>query len=183
MKIKLKVYFKAYKDKKKKILNEGNLEDKVNGLINEISLIICIVFGFLYHNNAFISIREAISDTISLSSIILGILGVLLGQLVSLREDSPFFKRAKEIDKDNFFFNELIEQLRNSFIVNLFFVLYTLFFNLLPPNNFTLVKVFFLSFWFFLFIKIIWQVVYLIILISKISVYTPSKSDTREYRD
>lgn len=172
--------FKDYKSNKNKILINGNVEDKINGFINELSLLICIIFAFFYYNNGFISIREVISDTISLSSIILGILGVLLGLLISLQEDSSFFKKAKEINKDRFYFKELIIQLRDSFILNIVFVIYTLFFNLLPPSQAVFLKLFFISFWIFLFIKIIWRVIFLIIIISKISLYTPSSNPSRD---
>lgn len=173
MKKKLKEYTNRWRD----ILKHGDCVDKINGFINEISLLMCIIFAFFYQNNSFVSIREAVSDTISLSSIILGVLGVLLGLLVSLQEDSPFFKKAKEIGNDTFYFKELIIKLRDSFIINMIFVVYTLFFNLLPPTEVIFLKIIFISCWFFLFIRIIWQVIFLIIIISKISIYTsPDKS-------
>lgn len=170
-------YFKN----KKTAMNDGDSLDIINSWINEISIVLCLFFSMLYYSDGLNSVRAIVSDTISVSSILLGILGVLIGILISLKEDSIFFKKAKEKGKDGFFYESLLIKLRNAFIINIFFVSYTLLFNLIKPSSFIIVKCTFIFIWAFLLIKIIWQSLYLMILITKIATYSsPKGNDPRK---
>lgn len=151
--------------------------DKVNIIHNEIIFIICVIFSIFYVCGNFLSIRNSISDTIAISSIILGVVGVLIGLLITMKEDSKFFISAKKAGKDDFFYKNLMSKLRNAFLTNLFFVVLTLMLNLILPTISFLIKGVFLVFWSFLFFKTLWQVAYLIILITKVITYEPSKTN------
>lgn len=83
-------------EKARKVLKKGDLVDKVDYFRYVLIIFICLFLVFIYKNGYMLSIRGAISDTISFSSIILGILGLLIGLLMSLKEDSIFFRRAKK---------------------------------------------------------------------------------------
>lgn len=70
-----------------------------------------------------------------------------------------------------------MSKLRNAFLTNLFFVVLTLMLNLILPTASFWIKGVFLVFWSFLFLKTLWQVAYLIILITKIITYEPPKTN------
>lgn len=151
--------------------------DRVNVIHNELIVILCVIFSVFYVCGKFLSIRNSISDTITISSIILGVVGVLIGLLISMKEDSKFFISAKKAGKDDFFYKNLMSKLRNAFLTNLFFVVLTLMLNLILPTASFWIKGVFLVFWSFLFLKTLWQVAYLIILITKIITYEPPKTN------
>lgn len=73
--------------------------DRVNVIHNELIVILCVIFSVFYVCGKFLSIRNSISDTITISSIILGVVGVLIGLLISMKEDSKFFISAKKLVK------------------------------------------------------------------------------------
>lgn len=171
---------KKYISNKKEVLKDGNYEDIINTSINEIAIILAVIFSLMYSINMLSSLRNIVSDTIALSSIILGILGVLLGLLINLKEDSPFFKKAEAINKEEFYFYSIIVELKNSFITNLLFVIYTLFFNIIPASDKNIMKFLLLAIWSYMFIKIIWKVLYLIIIITKVATYTKKESSAKE---
>lgn len=154
----------------KRLMKLTNL-DKINILQNELIILLCLGFNVLYSNSFFYSIRNIISDTIALSSIILGILGVLIGILIGFKEDSDFFKKANAFGKHKFFFSSLIKKIRNAFLVNMIFVVITIGFNLILPSSLLLIKSIVIAAWLFLLMKILWQVSYLIIIITKIADY------------
>ncbi|MCS8593060.1 hypothetical protein [Enterococcus faecium] len=173
-----KVSRKHFNDVKKAIERKDYYWlDRVNVVHNELILIFCIVFSSFYMCGKFLSIRNSISDTITISSIILGVIGVLIGLLISMKEDSTFFVNAAKVGKDDFFYKSLMLKLRNAFLTNLFFVVLTLMLNLILPAVSFLLKSTFLIFWSYLFLKTLWQVMYLIILITKIITYEPPKEN------
>ena len=94
-----------------------------------------------------------------------------------MKEDSTFFVNAAKAGKDAFFYKSLMLKLRNAFLTNLFFVVLTLTLNLILPAVSFLLKSTFLIFWSYLFLKTLWQVMYLIILITKIITYEPPKEN------
>lgn len=160
-----------------KVLSKYSILDKINILQNELILLICILFIFLYYNSVFSSVRNIVSDTVSLSSIILGILGVLIGILISLKENSDFFKKAVSLEKEGFFFGSLIKKMKNAFLLNMFFVVLTISSNLLLPSTISLLKYVAIFGWFFLLVKVLWQVCYLITTITKIATYKVPEYD------
>ena len=105
-----------------------------------------MIFTVFYVCGKFLSIRNSISDTITISSIILGVVGVLIGLLISMKEDSKFFISAEKAGKDDFFYKNLMSKLRNAFLTNLFFVVLTLMLNLILPTASFWIKGVFLVF-------------------------------------
>ncbi|MCT0078053.1 hypothetical protein EFK95_00345 [Lactococcus lactis subsp. lactis] len=150
--------------------------DKVNIYHNEIIILSCVIFVCLYMTKIFSTIRNTISDTITFSSIILGILGVLIGILIGLEENSTFFKKAKKFDKSKSIYSILITKMRNAFLTNIVFVAFTIAFDMMPSINMWVIKTTVLFIWGYLFLKTIWQVWYLIILIVKIAVFVDQDS-------
>lgn len=84
-------------EKARKVLKKGDLVDKVDYFRYVLIIFICLFLVFIYKNGYMLSIRGAISDTISFSSIILGILGLLIGLLMSLKEDSIFSEELRNL--------------------------------------------------------------------------------------
>lgn len=151
------------------LLKQGTWLDKINLLRYCIAIFIMSVMIYLYSKGYFQSIRGTVSDTISLSSITLGILGVLIGLLINMNDDSPFFKEVKKEHKSDLFYKPLMHKLRNTFILNLIFVLYTLFFDMLTSNINHYLKYIGLGAWFWSLLIIMWNVMFLIIIIVKIA--------------
>ena len=158
-------------EKARKVLKKGDLVDKVDYFRYVLIIFICLFLVFIYKNGYMLSIRGAISDTISFSSIILGILGLLIGLLMSLKEDSIFFRRAKKFDLDSNIYNTLLERLRNAFLYNIVLVLLSIFYCFVIPNMPSFVKSMCLFFWFFLFTIVSWDVFYLVWIIVKICTF------------
>jgi len=142
-------FIKHFKDIKKIAEKRKNYYwlDIINVIHNEIIIILCSIFSVFYVCGKFLSIRNSISDTIAISSIILGVVGVLIGLLISMKADSTFFISAKKAGKDDFFYKNLMTKLRNAFLTNLFFVVLTLMLNLIMPSVSFLIKGAFLVFW------------------------------------
>ena len=163
----------------RKVLKKGDLVDKVDYFRYVLIIFICLFLVFIYKNGYMLSIRGAISDTISFSSIILGILGLLIGLLMSLKEDSIFFRRAKKFDLDSNIYNTLLERLRNAFLYNIVLVLLSIFYCFVIPNMPSFVKSMGLFFWFFLFTIVSWDVFYLVWIIVKICTFKDNDNNGR----
>ncbi len=172
---------KHYKVKKHKFKNANNL-DKLNLFHSEIAVFLCLTFSIIYHYHMFATVRNALSDTIALSSIILGIIGVLIGILIGLSEDSDFFKKAAKYGKSTFYYNSLMGKMKVAFLTNIIFVSMTVFFNFILPSSLDLLKIPAIFIWSFLFMKILWQVTYLILVIISIATYEESPSNNEKKR-
>lgn len=157
--------------KRKKQFKNYDFLDKINIYHNEYLILICIVFVGLYMTRIFSTVRNAVSDTITFSSIILGIIGVLIGILIGLEENSRFFKKAKNFNKDGLVYNSLMKKMGTAFLTNIIFIAFTVGFDIIPPTNILTIKSVVLTVWGFLFLKTIWQVCYLIIIIIKIATF------------
>ncbi|EGP5108774.1 hypothetical protein MM669_001633 [Enterococcus faecium] len=168
--------------KAKVIFTKGNLLDKIDYLRYVIDIILCIIVLVAYNKKYMLSIRGAISDTISFSSITLGVLGVLIGLLMSLKEESIFFKKAQKYDLDNDIYTSLINRMRNAFIFNLFLLILSVFYCFVIPNMPFFIKCMGLIIWFFLFIFVSWDTVYLIWIIVKICTFKNNDDSVRESR-
>lgn len=162
---------KNYWRRTKKVVKKGNIIDIIDFFRYYIITIFCFILVILYNRAYMLSIRGAISDTISFSSIILGILGLLIGLLMSLRDDSIFFKQAKKYDLKDSIYDKLLKRLRNAFLYNIILVLLSIFYCFVIPNTMHLIKYIGLLLWFFLFLLVAWDVFYLIWLIVKICTF------------
>ncbi|MGM0168034.1 hypothetical protein IGI39_003046 [Enterococcus sp. AZ135] len=166
-------------EKAKKILKKGDLIDKIDYFRYFITIIICLSLVCIYKKGYMLSIRGAISDTIAFSSIILGILGLLIGLLMSLREDSIFFKKARKYDLDLEIYDKLLKRIRDAFLYNIVLVLLSIFYCFVIPNMPPFIKGMGLFLWFFLFIVVSWDVFYLIWIIVKICTFKDNDTTGR----
>lgn len=162
--------------KRKKQFKNYDFLDKFNIYHNEYLISICIIFVCLYMTRIFSTVRNAVSDTITFSSIILGIIGVLIGILIGLEENSRFFNRAKKFKKDGLVYNGLIKKMGVAFLTNIIFITFTVAFDIIPSTNILIIKSIALTAWVFLFLKTIWQVCFLIIIIIKIATFVEEKN-------
>lgn len=165
-----------------KKLNNYDTLDKINLFHNEIILAIGLVFIYFYLHKHFSTIRNALSDTISFSSIIMGVLGVLIGILIALDSSSSFFKKAEQYNKKQMFYSGLMHQTKRAFITNIIFVSVTVIFNIVPPIENWFLKGIILLLWGYLFIKIIWQICYLIIVMVNVATYEEPKKEKEKKR-
>ncbi|MDT2612789.1 hypothetical protein [Enterococcus dongliensis] len=174
---------KGMLDKIKIIFKKGNLIDIIDYLRYVVTIILCFVMMCVYNLKYLLSIRGAISNTISFSSIILGILGLLIGLLMSLKEDSLFFKQAKKYDNmDDDVYAKLMIRLRNAFMYNLALLILSVIYCFIIPNMNFYIKSIGLMLWFFLFLIVAWDTIYLIWIIVKICTYKPEEKSIRESR-
>lgn len=166
--------------KKMKIkIIKGKIIDVIDYFRYVIAILLGLAMLFLYNNKFMLSIRGAISDTISFSSIVLGILGLLIGLLISLKDDSFFFKQAKKYDLKDEIYKVLMVRLRNAFMFNLALLLLSVIYCFVIPNiNFWL-KSSGLIIWFFLFLIVSWDTIFLIWIIVKICIFEPEENSTR----
>lgn len=169
--MKLWIQIKTKYEIAKKVLKKGRFIDIIDFFRYIIAMFVCIFLVYFYQKSYMLSIRGAISDTISFSSIILGILGLLIGLLMSLKEDSIFFKQAKKYDKDSEIYYTLLKRMRNAFIYNIILVLLSIFYCFVIPNMPIVIKHCGLFFWFYLFIIVSWDTIYLIWIIVKICTF------------
>lgn len=166
-------------EKAKRVLTKGDWIDKIDYFRYAVTIIICLGLVCIYKKGYLLSIRGAISDTISFSSIILGILGLLIGLLMSLREDSIFFKKAKKYDLDLEIYDKLLKRIRDAFLYNIVLVLLSIFYCFVIPNMPSFIKSTGLFLWFFLFIIVSWDVFYLIWIIVKICTFKDNDNNGR----
>ncbi|HCM86214.1 MAG TPA: hypothetical protein DIT08_09140 [Enterococcus sp.] len=168
--------------KMKIILKKGSLIDKFDYFRYVFAIISCCFMVYFYNQKYMLSIRGAISDTISFSSIILGILGLLIGMLMSLKEDSVFFKQAKKYDLNDEIYSKLMKRLRNAFMYNLALLILSVLYCFVIPNINIYIKSIGLILWFFLFLIVSWDTIYLIWIIVKICTFKTDETSTRESR-
>lgn len=157
--------------KRKKQFNNYDFLDRFNIYHNEYLVLICLVFVGLYMTRIFSTVRNAVSDTITFSSIILGIIGVLIGILMGLEENSRFFKKSQKFNKDVLVYNSLMKKMGAAFLTNIIFIAFTVGFDIIPPTDILMIKSVVLTVWGFLFLKTIWQTCYLVIIIVKIATF------------
>lgn len=145
-----------------------------------ISIGISVFFSFCYVNFKFInSIRIGVSDIISISSILLAVLGVFIGLLISLR-DSDFMKKIDIYMKEGeTAFNYLLTYIKKQFIINLIFVFITAMIDFIPAVTNALLKGTLIAIWFGLLCLTLWGTFYIVNIIVKLELndYKSSKKD------
>lgn len=152
--------------------------DKINKHRVCFSIIISAILSGLYVSLKFSrSIRSCVSDFISISSIILGILGVFIGLLISLR-NSDFVKTLNKYlkrDKNgNDAFQYLLNYIKKQFVISIIFVFITVAIDVIPsiifkPMLITVIAKFILiTIWITLFLLTLWGTFYVVHIIVKI---------------
>lgn len=171
---------RSYIKRLKEVFKKGNSIDKFNIINYAVFFCFSIVGIFFYCKGYLKSIRFGISDTIAVSSIILGILGVFIGILIGQRENSKFFKATQRNDLGKNFFVKLMAKIRNQFFYNIVFIVFTLLCDFLPVGINSVLKIFFLVIWFWLFMVILWGVFYIVSVIVDISINDTNMNDRDE---
>lgn len=142
-------------------------------------VLISIVSTLLMLCIPFKSFRNLTSDVITIISITLAIDGLFLGILINLKDDSPFFKRASKYNLEDDIFRKLMKSIVHNIYFNVFFIVITLVYDVMPPFKMVLLKrignIVWMSFFFFLLIG----TVHIVYLINKINNFKPEKSVTK----
>lgn len=162
---------KSYKNK------EINLYDKINIARFELTLFFALIGGGFYAKGMLRSIRLGIGDSITISSIFLGILGVFIGVLIGEKKNSKFFKAASEAGKDNWYPN-LMRNIERQFLVNVLFIAYTFLYDFLPPFSHLYIKTILIAVWIGMFILTLWGVFYVVDTIVNICISESRINDT-----
>ncbi|MBT9655996.1 hypothetical protein [Lactiplantibacillus plantarum] len=173
---------KSYIERLQHVFNKGNRIDKFNVVNYGVFGIFSIASVILYRNGFLKSVRFGISDTITVSSIILGILGIFIGILIGQHENSNFFRAVKRAGRDKEFFGNLMMKIRNQFFFNIVFIIFTLLCDFLPAGMNILLKSFFLFLWVWLFMVTLWGVFYIVDTIVVISVTDNNFNNSSEPR-
>ncbi|VDG20641.1 hypothetical protein MUDAN_BIHEEGNE_02250 [Lactiplantibacillus mudanjiangensis] len=171
---------KPYSERIKNVFKNGNRIDKFNIINYGVFGVFSVLGASLYAKGCLKSVRLGVSDTITVSSIILGILGVFIGILIGQHENSKFFKAAKKANRDKDFFGSLMIKIRNQFFLNVVFIMLTLICDFLPSGMNLMLKLVFLFFWIWLFMVTLWGVFYIVDTIVVISINDTKINDTSE---
>lgn len=142
-------------------------------------IIILIIVGCFVIFAPLSSFRNLTSDSITISSILLAILGIFLGILLNLKDDSIFFRRAKAFDQDERIFFTLLNLIVKNFFLNIVFVVGTLLYDVAPQVESKFFKSFINIFWMSLFFFLIIGTCYIVYLISEIYNFQPESNETR----
>lgn len=132
-----------------------------------IFLVISAIFAIIYVKGRFKSIRNCTSDVIAISSIILGILGVFIGLLISMKSSDFIKKLNKNLSKGNVF-EYLLKYIRKQFCINLVFVFSTVMIDFAPSISNLILKGILITIWLFLFLLTLWGSFYAVDMIAKI---------------
>lgn len=119
------------------------------------SIVICIVLALIFATTHYlgflINVRELVDSIINFSSIVIGVTGVFLTLIVTLKE-SPVFERLKKyfpiINKTLYF------SLRNQIFYGLVVVIISILINSLPASPYRFLSSIGVGIWFFFFWKL-----------------------------
>ncbi|MBX4155655.1 hypothetical protein VZM76_02880 [Lactiplantibacillus plantarum] len=121
------------------------------------------------------SLRGSVSDSITISSIILAILGVLLSMIISMNEDSEFVKRARQYKVEKHIMNKLFKRIMMNFELNIFIIIFTLLYDVAPSMSNVFVKNGVNALWCTLFFGSIYEVLFIVKLIGRIYLFKSDK--------
>lgn len=122
------------------------------------------------------SYRNLTSDAITISSILLAILGIYFGVLSTLEEQSSFFKKAKEYGQNKNIMKGLIKYIGLNVYVNIFFVFITVIYDVAPHINNRIIKILANTIWLSLFIVILLGTITVVNFIMKIYLFEDNKT-------
>ena len=117
------------------------------------------------------SYRNLTSDAITISSILLAILGIYFGALSTLKEQSIFFKKAKEYGQNKNIMKGLIKYIGLNVYINIFFIFITIIYDVAPHANNNIIKIIANTIWLFLFIVILLGTITVVNFIMKIYLF------------
>lgn len=126
----------------------------------------------------FKSLRGGTSDAITTSSIILAILGIFLGILMSLKDDSEFSKRLEKYDPEKGIIDTLFRRILYNFYLNVCIIIFTIGYDLIKAVRFSLCKSLLNTLWLTLFSISILEILYLVQTIGRI--YLFKNPDTKD---
>lgn len=171
-------------------MNKASFRSKLIDYINKwrylLGLLISIFIGYIYIKGWVKSIRLSVADILTVSSIILGILGVFIGLLISM-QSKEFLKKLKiysefvsKENETNFdAFNYLVKYMRNAFMKDVFFIVITVIVDFVPSGINCYIKIPLIIIWSWLLIISLWEVFYSIDLIVKIVLFEEPKSSRK----
>lgn len=119
----------------------------------------------------FNSLRNGTSDAITTSSIILAILGIFLGILMSLKDDSEFSKRLEKYDPDKKIIDVLFRRILHNFYLNVCIIIFTIGYDLIKTVSFSLCISILNTLWLTLFAISILEILYLVQTIGRIYLF------------
>ncbi|WP_428958048.1 hypothetical protein [Levilactobacillus brevis] len=167
-----------------KVSFKSRLIDFINRWRYVVALLFSILFGIVYIKGLVKSMRLSTADILTVSSIILGILGVFIGLLISM-QSSLFFEKLKlfstysnHTTEENKFdaFKYLVSYLRNAFMKDVFFVAITVMIDFVPSGTNLYIKLPLIVFWTWLLLISLWEVFYSVDYIVKIALFEEPKS-------
>ena len=124
------------------------------------------------------SYRNLTSDAITISSILLAILGIYFGILSTLEEQSSFFKKAKKYGQNKNIMKGLIKYIDLNVYINIFFVFITVIYDVAPHINNRIIKIFANTIWLSLFIVILLGTITVVNFIMKIYLFEDNQTKT-----
>lgn len=124
------------------------------------------------------SYRNLTSDAITISSILLAILGIYFGILSTLEEQSSFFKKAKKYGQNKNIMKGLIKYIGLNVYINIFFVFITVIYDVAPHINNRIIKIFANTIWLSLFIVILLGTITVVNFIMKIYLFEDNQTKT-----
>ncbi|HIW72643.1 MAG TPA: hypothetical protein H9875_08475 [Candidatus Levilactobacillus faecigallinarum] len=125
------------------------------------------------------SLRGSVSDSITISSIILAILGILLSMIISMNDKSEFVKRARRYKVKEHIIGVLFKRIMFNFKLNVFIIVFTLVYDVVPSISIIFLKVTINTLWATLFLGSIYEVLSIVNLIGRIYLFIPDKTGER----
>lgn len=126
------------------------------------------------------SYRNLASDAISISSILVAVLGVYFGILSTLEEKSSFFKKAKKYGQNNNIMVGLIKYIGLNVYINLGFIFITIIYDVVPHVNNRIIRILANTIWLSLFLIILLGTITTVNFIMKIYLFKDENNQRLE---
>lgn len=126
------------------------------------------------------SFRNLTSDAITISSILFAILGLFLGIIISLAENSTFFQLAQKYDLKENIIHKITKDICLNIYLNIFFIIVTLIYDIAPSMNVQLIKKIADAFWMSFFMLIIFGTIRIVHIISRIYLFDEHANNGNE---
>lgn len=123
------------------------------------------------------SYRNLTSDAITISSILLAILGIYFGVLSTLEERSSFFEKAREFGQNENIIKGLVQYICWNVYINIVFIFVTIIYDVAPHLNNYVIKITANIFWLSLFVIVLLGTVTVVHFIMKIYLFEDNKDN------
>ena len=143
-------------------------------------LIIIILSAFVNYFIKLESYRNLTSDAISISSILVGVLGIYFGILSTLEEKSSFFKKAKRYGQNFNIMAGLVRYIGLNIYINLFFIFITIAYDVAPRVGNQIIRILANTVWLSLFLITLLGTVTIINFIMKIYLFKDENNQRQE---